>query len=299
MSKLLSFGIERTLIRLPNFLRVAWVSEEARCIWEPRLRRISNALFSLQWESVSRGIRSGCKVVLPSPEHVSHYSTRWASAGLKYEIIEHLAPAAFHGAAHSEEAASSRHVLVALEKCNPSNSSAFIDVIRIGNQSEELLHLGAPKCCVDKFLTMWKNDRFIDFSWPTAVQTCGADFVGNHVSIHRPSMLNTFWKWLGIRLLFTNPCNFDCAESLKMAMAYEKLGIELGYGQEMEWANRLLTWPVKWSALHGIAEIHTPILKLITVTDFTRHRYSISVQGTDYPSEGPRGLQFPYKNMKQ
>jgi hypothetical protein len=57
----------------------------------------------------------------------------------------------------------------------------------------------------------------------------------------------------------------------------------------------ILSWPVEWSALHGIAEIKTPILKVSTYTDSTAKKHIVRFNGIRYPSEGIVGLRFPYK----
>jgi SAM-dependent methyltransferase len=63
----------------------------------------------------------------------------------------------------------------------------------------------------------------------------------------------------------------------------------------MEWLLDMLSWPVEWSALHGIAEVRTPILKISTATDATAERLEVRRQGEGYPEEGARGLHFPYR----
>jgi hypothetical protein len=56
----------------------------------------------------------------------------------------------------------------------------------------------------------------------------------------------------------------------------------------------LLDWPVEWSALHGIAEIRTPVVKIATRTDPTPERYVVRWMGKSFPADGARGLMFPY-----
>ncbi len=51
----LSFDlVERLDFTLPDFTRFSWVSEEARRVWEPRLKRISSAWFDVEWLSGPR-----------------------------------------------------------------------------------------------------------------------------------------------------------------------------------------------------------------------------------------------------
>jgi hypothetical protein len=63
----------------------------------------------------------------------------------------------------------------------------------------------------------------------------------------------------------------------------------------MDWLLEILSWPVEWSALHGIAEIKTPVLKVCTRTDATPSKYVVRRQGDAYPEEGAKGLTFAYR----
>src|SRR5262249_56063041 len=73
------------------------------------------------------------------------------------------------------------------------------------------------------------------------------------------------------------------------------VGGESGSEEEMDWLLEVLDWPTEWSALHGIAEIRTPVLKIIPRTDATPHKYVVRWQGRNYPAEGAHGLGFPYR----
>ena len=57
----------------------------------------------------------------------------------------------------------------------------------------------------------------------------------------------------------------------------------------------MLSWPTEWSALHGIAEIVTPVLRVSTNTDLTGDKVVVQRQGTTYPAEGASGLRFPFQ----
>jgi len=72
------------------------------------------------------------------------------------------------------------------------------------------------------------------------------------------------------------PCKLNCPISMEFASAFIAVGMRHGYAAEMHWLSEILSWPVQWSQLHGIAEIKTPILKLSTCTDATARKYSVS-----------------------
>jgi len=60
----------------------------------------------------------------------------------------------------------------------------------------------------------------------------------------------------------------------------------------------MLSWPMEWNALHGIAEIKTPILTICARTDWTPTLAVVPKEGTSYPDEGATGLRFPYRVVK-
>jgi hypothetical protein len=77
------------------------------------------------------------------------------------------------------------------------------------------------------------------------------------------------------------------------------MGNFMGFGQEMEWLQSILSWPVEWTALHGIAELKTPILKVISNTDATGNKLRIRWKGHAYPPEGEHGTAFPYQRAER
>ena len=67
---------------LHPFVRVSWVGDTARRIWEPRFRRITTAWRDILWRSVEHGIREGAIVA----ESLGTFSTarqRCAESGLE------------------------------------------------------------------------------------------------------------------------------------------------------------------------------------------------------------------------
>ena len=57
----------------------------------------------------------------------------------------------------------------------------------------------------------------------------------------------------------------------------------------------ILDWPMEWSALHGIAEVRTPVFKLAMDTDASAATYVVRHHGRSYPEHGATGLVFPYR----
>ena len=101
---------------------------------------------------------------------------------------------------------------------------------------------------------------------------------------------------MSIRAVPHLPCTFNCQQSAVIGLEFIRIGRASGYVQEMDWLTEVLNWPVEWSALHAIAEIRTPVLKVSTRTDATAHKYVVQIEGANYPAEGAKGLIFPYRS---
>ena len=100
---------------------------------------------------------------------------------------------------------------------------------------------------------------------------------------------------MGPRAVPHLPCSFACRATVDFANTLMALGRELGYGAEMEWLEEILNWPASWSALHGIAEVKTPVLKASTRTDATAHEFVVRRRGRRVPAEAAAGLGFPFR----
>ncbi len=290
-----TFGMERLPFRLPDFVRVAWVSPAARQTWEPRFRGVSDALFKLQWASVRFGLRRCCKLVLRSGESFERLRSEFASAGLSCEPLQDLPATSCGGNKRPARAAETHNVLVAIGK--ETDVQRLRDAVRTGDSDTEMSLLGAHECCRSAFTAMWRQGRFIDFTWPIAVTSISWPNTTQTIEIEHSSIANPLWKWVGIRMAFTPICRFDCPAAVQSAEEIARLGIALDFYEEMEWAREILDWPVEWSALHGVAEVHSPVCKIIFATDATPTRYTVRVLGHRLPSEGSVGLAFPYTGL--
>jgi len=95
------------------------------------------------------------------------------------------------------------------------------------------------------------------------------------------------------------PCDFHCEPTLKIGRCLLAVAERSGHAAEADWLQEILSWPAEWSALHGIAEIKTPVLKCITRTDHTDLKYTVRWRGESFPREGAAGLAFPYRPPKR
>jgi hypothetical protein len=108
-------------------------------------------------------------------------------------------------------------------------------------------------------------------------------------------VMNTLLRPLGLDALGYAPCSFDCAQSRNRASERLEMGRAAGMREAIEWLEAMLGWPAEWTALHGIAEVKTGVVKIVYDTDFSPGKLSIRYHGQAKASDAARGLSFAYR----
>ena len=287
--------MQRLDFTLPDFTRFMWVSDQARDVWHPRLERVTNAWLEIEWRAVLAGVRS-CAVTMASPEDFLAQAPRWAEEGLSALPVEMVGLTGQPYSATSTTAQPGEPFLFRLVIGRPSDLADFKRAWDVADQEAIGDLLGYPRCCREFFRRVWVDDSMVDTTWPMATATAApSDAEGTLVEVDGPAHANILWRWMGTRTVPHLPCRFDCPATVELGERFVAVGRSCGFGQEMDWLLDVLSWPVEWSALHGIAEIRTPLLKVSTRTDATPRRYTVQRRGDSYPIEGAQGLSFPFQ----
>jgi hypothetical protein len=283
---------------MPDFKRVAWVNDRARAVWEPRLRRIAAAWTEIAWLSVPAGLRA-CAVVTLAPGLFVQRAHAWA--GLGFGAL----PLSMHGRGPvGLEAAGNIAVPQQIDSFRvavaaPDDLVALTQALDRHDNAALAGLLGVPACC-GAHRRMWAAQA-IDPTWPIAAGGPPHDRIGDEndrrVDIEGPWQTNILWRWLAVCAVPHLPCTLGCDASREVADRLNELGRQAGYDQEMDWMREILSWPVEWTALHGIAIVSTPILKISARTDATDRKFTVRRHGETYPTEGATGLCFPYRRQ--
>lgn len=288
--------MDRLDFTLPEFTRVSWVSDAAREVWEPRLKRITLAWLELEWRSVLEELRR-CGVTIVSAHGLVDRAGDWAHHGLSGVPLEIVG--------QTQEDVSVATGVGLGEPCiyrvvvgTPDSVRVFRHAWDAGDDQEMGRLLGVPPCCIEFSRSVWGDEGLSDTTWPMAVGTVQPENGSQSIEVAGPPETNILWRWMGVRPVPHLPCRFDCPASADLGRMFIEAGRRAGFGEEMDWLLDILSWPVEWSALHGIAEIKTPVLKVSTRTDATATKYTVRRQGTAYPAEGARGLHFPYRRPR-
>jgi uncharacterized protein len=275
--KVLKAGGERAFedsldFLLPTFSRVSWVNAHSREIWQERMRRVRRAWEEVEWHSVVAGIRACAQL----PRSARSVSLGGVLAD-RHRMLEarELAGGVVIG----------RHADV----------SAFAEAADRRDHDAIGSLLGYPECCREFYL---RFQGICDLTWPMAVNSSAhrqrrRDSTSLRVLDGNPHA-NILWRGLGVRGVPHVPCSFDCEATAVLGTRMRDLMLDAGFDAELAWLEEILEWPVEWSALHGIAETKTPILKHASRTHATAGRYTVRRLGDRYPAEGARGVGFPY-----
>lgn len=282
---------------LPDFTRVSWVNDDVRKTWEPRLALANRAWRHLEWASVATGLRP-CALLWLSPTDRDAHVEQW-----RHHRLSALSLDTFAFSRSTEKGkGNSPH--------QPANADRGLTITVVGHRLDDVHEfraawqngdhdvigclLGYPRCCRLMFGAFWSTGA-TDPTWAMACATEGVHRSGHSATVSGNDNANILWRWLGIRAVAHLPCSFTCTETAQIGEHMLATGHGAGLAQGVAWLRELLTWPTEYSALHGIAEIKTPILRVATRTDATAEKYVVKRNGTGFPQDGARGLHFPYR----
>jgi hypothetical protein len=268
---------------LPEWTRIIWNSKESKNIWEYRISKISNAFVTIEKQTVLAGIKPSWLTTISESELQILKQDLKDTEFEVHPLSKTPIVNSYSSSPQPYIEGQPYHYRIVLTHKNKikdwKEAWEKSDNIKIG----ELL--GFPICCQNFFQKYWIEEKYLDTSWVMSLS--GTD---------GPKECNILLRWLGVRSVSHLPCSFSCQETYNIARKNIEWGYLNGFAQEMEWLEEMLDWPVQWSALHGIAEIRTPILKISTRTDATADMVVVDKHGFSYPKEGSSGTKFPYIN---
>jgi 2-polyprenyl-3-methyl-5-hydroxy-6-metoxy-1,4-benzoquinol methylase len=289
---------DRLDFTLPDFTRISWVSEAARRVWEPRIAGITRAWWEIEWLSVVAGIRSCCLTVLP-PEALVPAASRWAKKGLASLPLQIVGRP--NKSYVSASCAPRQGEPIAFRVVGGEWDAVFRFERAWRSNDHEALGalLGYPSCCREFFCKIWIEAGNVDTTWAMATNSSHIERGERSISVRGSPIGNILWRWMGVRSVPHLPCRFDCSPTKTLGGQFQDIGIRGGFRREIAWIQEILSWPVEWTALHGIAEVKTPVLRVSTRTDATAKQFIVRYKGESFPEEGAKGLGFAYRTPKR
>lgn len=287
---------------LSDWTRLIWMSENAKAVWAPRINNINEAWSRIERWSVVEGARHSALTFFP-PDYLPEATAWAASHGLVVLPLARTGVSDQYSATpKAVENNGNWQYRVVLTR--PEYAKEWIEAWKdtgqpgryAGTNNRRIGELlGFPPCCIDFFEKTWVGEGSVDTTWDMAMGTSNAVVQGSTVRVSGPPETNILLRWLGVRLVTHLPCSFDCEHTLTMARALADVGRKRHFGEWVDWIYEMLEWPVEWSALHGIAEIRTPVVTISSRTNATGNKIVVQREGTRYPEEGARGLKFPFR----
>lgn len=272
-------------MRTPEFMRVQWTSMEAMNAWANIIGEVGAESHRVEVESVKRGLRR-VGFITGNPDYIRQIVR---DSGLDFLITNVSGKTEGYNAIvppYQEGKPFDLRVVIGPRKWVDCFHEAQLDRddAVMGNL------LGYPKCCVANFKDLWVDRNIRDFTWNNVHLSTNQ----GHAVVLPWTPILPVWMRLNLRAFYHVPCSYRCTESYNLVREY---AAELWDTDLWNKYCEILSWPVEYSALHGAAEVRTPILKLVHNTQYSSTERVIQFVGTNYPAEGARSDRFPY-NLK-
>jgi hypothetical protein len=291
-------------IVLPEFHRLSWVSSAAAKIWLPAFSGVAE-----KWpEMVLRLSDAGPALAVPvaARADTSHRLRALAARNglvvkpLPGQQVPRLLPWTAPSIVPSRTPRS--HFLVGRRE----GVDAILAAIFAGDNQKACDLLSIPRCC--QAFHRSELRPWADPWWPLAERTASEQPAGDgrtvdesacDIGLPAHSSRALLRAALGLPTVGYVPCSLLCPH----AREHERL---VAAALEHETADRAIarldqiaTWPVLWSGLHGIAEIKTPVLKLIQPTDPTVDNLRVRLAGESGIEGAALGVRFPFASRSR
>jgi hypothetical protein len=293
-----SFSMQRLDYRLEEFTRHSWANDEARDVWEPRIRKVCSCLAELEWRSILEGVRA-CALTSIAPDTLQSFGAMLGAHGLAVVSLDKVAVTkCYANSLKRPREDEPFHYWCAMGRA--SDVQLFESAYSSHDDKEIGRLLGYPPCCIDFFNRVWVDEGFIDTTWPMAQNTVNKRIISpTHLEITEVSSGSQLLRWLGLRVAIHLPCSFDCQPTVELAKKLTGVARSAGFNQEMDWLDEMLSWPIEWTASNGLAEITTPVGTISTVTDATAETYRVSYRGAGSAKAKGRTANFPDDSLDE
>jgi len=278
------------------FCRTVWVSNKAREAWETRIAELSQFIQELEVISVAKGQRK-CAWQTIREDSLTASSKRWADMGLITLPVRRVGN--WEGFAHRHvdpKPGEMANICVILSK-SLDDARVYHKAHETGDNNIQGDALGFPSCCRDFFCDVWPKG-YVDPIWQAALKSEIVEKNSHKLRIKAHPYSVGILRYIGLRVSFHIPCAFDCKPTIKVAEQRMKLAEEVEPGK-IDILKSLLSMPISWDCLKGIAIIRTPIFYIITSSVACIDRYVIEVEGDFIPDEAKPGLVYPFTEVKR
>lgn len=250
-------------IETSSFSRIIWYDLDARLLWESRLKRARELTNCLEIASVREGLRKVCTTHI-SPQNLPQRTGELARQGL---IFLPTQATGTYGGGFS-------HKFLPVEQGKPwdyfgvvslkkEDALAFAEAQQHRDNQTMGKLLGYPACCRDWFDEVWPT--YVDPIWQIKGDPLdvGEDKHLIWKSVSASPYTQAALRYIGLWWSPAFPCDHLCERHTSFGQGFAELGHKID-SEAAEWLDILMRMPFRWSALKGVAEITTPLFKIIT-----------------------------------
>lgn len=284
-------------IQAPVYTRLAWTTPAAQSRWALPVHNINRVWAALERELVLQGHRQACQ----QPMNLQEYEAtlKWAERfDLNVGLIKVVKP--WQGFAHKYEEADPQDpsaYRVTVVTRDPALCAAFM----LGSLSNEEQGeaFGYPPCCREWFCRVFP--KYADPVWHVALNSPRLiSYQSNYeITLAQNPLSNPFLRYSGIRLASHIPCSVHCEGTEGISQAVLQL-LGKTFGSNLsEDVLTLLSMPLEWTGLKGIAIVKTPVLQICVGSVPCYPKYTVRLTQSDpvlaYPEGSADGAVFPYR----
>lgn len=271
---------------LHPFQRVSWVSKAMQAQWQDKLQNMAEQLGGLLPQIFARVYPVQLQQIYP--HELESLQQNYAEQKLSVQVLEmdESELAGFYLDFDYDD----RKIAV-LIGCR-EDIQRSLQAINEGDLAAYHQSLGTPACC-SHFLHGLQQRGIKESTWPMA--QLDSTSPSREVKVQGDFANNVLLRKRGLYLINHRPCSSACEASTTMG---RQVFDGVKQASFLELANELqeiLSWSYSWSTLHGIAELKTPIFKLIYNSQPCAVKYRVDWQGISEPDTGIQGLGFPYR----
>jgi len=269
----------------PN-TKVVWWDTSSKETWEPRMARISKLYNDAELATVLAGMRRVYVYHVNSDgfdrsyeflrkNNLVYFPTNksgiYQGFSHKHMPVEQGKPYMLYGAAVKADDLEAGELFTEYSLSTPTNHSG------IGRL------LGYPECCIKFFESDW-GKKSVDPIFEAALNTKGAkkdsedleDATTVEVACH--PYCNNMFRYFGGRITPHLTHSLQCEATIKWGEEWIEIMKQID-PEATRWVIELLSMPLTWNCLKGVAIIDTPIFRGVTNSDMTQTRKTVKSLG--------------------
>jgi len=236
---------------MKEFVKIAWLNNDHKSYWRQTIHDFGVAYDESEIDSV--GVTRSGAIIFKPPKELPDFCSKHVKLHFLVTGCTALANTYTNKTQPVGDGPCLMRVLVSDKKIDEIPDDARTGRI-----------LGYPLCCIQNFASWWGKHE--DPTYETY----------KHRYIH--SNADILLRQLGVRYVRHLPCNAGCRESIRQGtelynyILYKQPSTILAI-------HKLMNSEMRWSRLHGVAEVITPIVKFAYMSDYTPIKEEFSIKG--------------------